>query len=65
MAVRYMALSNISQLAQEDLEERERRISGPQRHNLGAFRGFAFAMLIEASVALLAGVGWEVWKLLR
>lgn len=65
MAVRSMAATNFPHLAWEHPEERERTISGPQHNHLGAFRGFAFAMLIEGSLALMAGIGWELWKFLR
>ncbi len=30
--------------------------------NLGAFRGLAFALAIEATVA---GLGWGLWQILR
>lgn len=65
MNVRYISTSDFPGLAQGILEECERTISGPQHRNLGAFRGFAFAMLIEASLALMAAVGWELWKFLH
>jgi hypothetical protein len=65
MAVRSMAASSFPELAREERIERDRKISGPEHNNLGAFRGFLFAMLIEASMALFVAVGWEVWKFIR
>lgn len=47
------------------LAEKERRISAPEDHGLGAMRGLAFAVLMEAAMALLAGVGWELWRMIR
>lgn len=65
MNVRYITTSDLPELARETwIDERERTISGPERRNLGAFRGFMFAMLIEGSLALAAVVGWQLWKLL-
>lgn len=37
----------------------------PGEINLGAFRGLAFALAIEATVVGLAGLGWGLWQILR
>lgn len=65
MAMRSMAASGFPDLTREERFERERQFSGPGQPSLGAFRGFLFAILIEASMALFVAVGWEAWKLLR
>lgn len=64
MAVHLVTPSvHVPDLSREIL--RRRKISGPERDSLGAFRGFAFAILIEVAFVLLGGVGWELWRMIR
>jgi hypothetical protein len=65
MAVRYITTSDFPELTRDGCERDERRISGAEHNGLGAVRGFVFAMLIEAALVLLGGVGWELWRMVR
>ena len=33
--------------------------------NLGAFRGLAFALVIETAMVILGSLGWELWRILH
>jgi hypothetical protein len=65
MAVRYSTTTDFPRLTRERVAEDEGRISGSEEQNLGPFRGFAFAILLEAALALLGGVGWQLWRMIR
>jgi len=62
MAVRYIEVP----IDTRDIEDEEAAYDSPDSSgetiNLGAFRGLAFALAIEATVA---GLGWGIWQLLR
>jgi len=49
----------------ERLATYDAKISGAQHDSLGAFRGLAFAVLIEATMFLFGAVGWELWRMVR
>jgi hypothetical protein len=64
MAVRYIEVP----IDIRDIEDEDEGVA-VQSHalstegiNLGAFRGLAFALAIEATVA---GLGWGLWQILR
>jgi len=33
--------------------------------HLGAFRGLAYALVIETALVILASLGWELWRVLH
>lgn len=65
MTVRYSTTTDFPRLTRVRAAEDEGRISDSEEQNLGPIRGFAFAILIEAALALLGGVGWQLWRMIR
>lgn len=65
MAVRYITISDLQDFARESFSESEPAISDVEHNPLGAMRGFVFALLIEAALVLVGGVGWELWRMAR
>ncbi|HEX4039108.1 MAG TPA: hypothetical protein VHX37_13695 [Acidobacteriaceae bacterium] len=58
-------MGQLPERTQAHLAACEARISGAKHESLRAFRGLAFAVLIEASMFLFGAVGWEVWRMMR
>ena len=57
-------------VAHEPIVDPSRRVSslgpdGAPELNLGAFRGFAFALIFQAVLFLLGGLAWQVFRALR
>lgn len=48
-----------------DTAEISGHLKGPADDGLGCARGFAVAMLCNASLVMIVAAGWEVWRLLR
>ena len=65
MAAHVTTTVHLTEAAQLRLAQKGRWVSTPEDHGLGAMRGLAFAVLIEAAMALFAGVGWELWRMIR
>lgn len=62
MAVRYIEIPiDIPDIEDEDVALQSHNLS-TEGISLGAFRGLAFALAIEATVA---GLGWGLWQFLR
>jgi hypothetical protein len=62
MAVRYIEVPiDIRDIEDEGVAVQSHALS-TEGINLGAFRGLAFALAIEATVA---GLGWGLWQILR
>jgi len=67
MTVRTISTSDFPELTRDcfEFEERRQRGGREEEEGPGAFRGFIFAMLIQAALVLLGGVGWELWRMIR
>jgi hypothetical protein len=65
MAAHVTTTVHLTDAAQLGVARQGRWVSTPEDHGLGALRGLAFAVLIEAATALFAGVGWELWRMIR
>lgn len=66
MTVRTISTADFPELTRDCFTFEERRQRGAREEDgPGAFRGFIFAMLIQAALVLLGGVGWELWRMIR